>query len=142
MLKSKRGRCGEYSVMMYFMLSALGYQSRWVVDRDDHVWAEFYLSSSKEWIHIDPCEAAVNEPYIYSHWGKTPTFILAFEASKITDVTQYYIDPASLPANVTVMEAIEERRAAENVNTTYFNTMLGRGEMYLRGLRVLSRNLQ
>ncbi len=34
------GRCGEYSVMIMLMLRALNYQSRWIVDRDDHVITE------------------------------------------------------------------------------------------------------
>jgi transglutaminase-like putative cysteine protease len=36
-LDTRRGRCGEYSVLVLHMLQALGYTARWVVDRDDHV---------------------------------------------------------------------------------------------------------
>ena len=32
-----------------------------------------------EWIHIDPCEAAVDEPLIYQGWGKNQTFIFAYK---------------------------------------------------------------
>ena len=36
-LETRRGRCGEYSVLMMLFLDALQYDTRWVVDRDDHV---------------------------------------------------------------------------------------------------------
>ena len=38
-LDSRRGRCGEYSVLLFEFLRALGHQARWVVDWADHVWA-------------------------------------------------------------------------------------------------------
>lgn len=34
---ARRGRCGEYSILMLRILQELGYTARWVVDRDDHV---------------------------------------------------------------------------------------------------------
>ena len=36
-LETRKGRCGEYSVLMMLFLNALKYETRWVVDRDDHV---------------------------------------------------------------------------------------------------------
>ncbi|KAL7534591.1 hypothetical protein ACHAWF_004878, partial [Thalassiosira exigua] len=43
---SRRGRCGEYSMLLYRMLRALGYDEvRWVVDWADHVWVEARLGS-------------------------------------------------------------------------------------------------
>jgi len=36
-LDTRRGRCGEYSVLMMLFLDCLGYITRWVVDREDHV---------------------------------------------------------------------------------------------------------
>ena len=41
------------------------------------VWTEARVGA--EWIHIDPCEAAVNEPLIYQGWGKNQTFIFAYK---------------------------------------------------------------
>jgi len=35
-----RGRCGEYSILLYRILRSLGHKARWVVDWADHVWAE------------------------------------------------------------------------------------------------------
>ena len=109
-IQSKRGRCGEYSLLLYRFLRALNHDSRWVVDWADHVWAEVliggnnhdtqrkngafsangkvannYGASSSDaswprWIHLDPCEAAVDKPLLYEEWGKKQTFILALYA--------------------------------------------------------------
>ena len=84
-LETRRGRCGEYSVLFLRMLRLLGYQVRWVVDWADHVWIEVLYSKdtagetiNRRWIHADPCEAAVDEPLLYQSWGKNQTYILAF----------------------------------------------------------------
>jgi len=118
-VRHRRGRCGEYSILLYRILRDLGHNTRWVVDWADHVWAECWvgnadaegenlpsliehtssaprhllISESKEhmhlqqsnitrgrWIHLDPCEAAVDEPLLYQDWGKKQTFIMAFWA--------------------------------------------------------------
>jgi len=102
---TKRGRCGEYSMLLYRMLRALGYggRARWVVDWADHVWAEVWLGGNAgnaggggdgrlrhhlgsggeegdggRWVHLDPCEAAVDNPLLYESWGKNQTYIVAF----------------------------------------------------------------
>ena len=41
-LKSRRGRCGEYSLLCYRFLGLLGLDVRWVVDWGDHVWVEVW----------------------------------------------------------------------------------------------------
>jgi len=83
---TQRGRCGEYSMLLYRMLRVLGYDKvRWVVDWSDHVWAEVWLGDSPtennnkgRWVHLDPCEAAVDNPLLYESWGKNQTYIVAF----------------------------------------------------------------
>lgn len=72
---SRRGRCGEYSMLLYRILRALRYQARWVVDWADHVWAEVLIDG--RWIHMDPCEAALDDNMLYSNWGKNQTFVVA-----------------------------------------------------------------
>lgn len=75
-----RGRCGEYSMLLFRMLRALGHEARWVVDWADHVWTEVYCPRSGGWIHLDPCEAAVQENLLYQSWGKRQTYVLGFYA--------------------------------------------------------------
>jgi len=84
---TQRGRCGEYSMLLYRMLRVLGYDNvRWVVDWADHVWAEVWLGGNSDntednngrWVHLDPCEAAVDNPLLYESWGKNQTYIVAF----------------------------------------------------------------
>lgn len=102
-IRNKRGRCGEYAMLLYRILKCLGHQARWVVDWSDHVWAEILLppdvnesNESHRWIHLDPCEAAVDKPYLYQEWGKKQTYIIAFCQDNIgltppiEDVTQMY----------------------------------------------------
>jgi len=71
-----RGRCGEYSILLYRILRSLGHQARWVVDWADHVWAECRIGG--RWVHLDPCEAALDHPLLYEEWGKKQTYIIAF----------------------------------------------------------------
>jgi hypothetical protein len=85
-IQSKRGRCGEYSTLMYRLLRALGLEARWVVDWADHVWAEVLLleghKGEQRWVHIDPCEAAVDKNHLYQSWGKKQTYVMALYAPK------------------------------------------------------------
>lgn len=95
-MEHRRGRCGEYSMLLFRILRALNYKCRWVVDWADHVWAEVGLESydddaagssktSLRWVHLDPCEAAVDEALLYQGWGKKQTYILAFYAPPIQE---------------------------------------------------------
>lgn len=121
-LRSRRGRCGEYSMLILRFFRALGHEVRWVVDWSDHVWAEIHMSG--DWIHIDPCEAAIDNPLLYESWGKKQTYIVAFHPSIdsshadscIEDVTPIYTSD-----NTT---AIEERREdpAELIETSLVDT--------------------
>ena len=95
-IETKRGRCGEYSMLLYRILRVLGYREiRWVVDWSDHVWVEVYLgvkiynnadsqlkldddNVNGRWVHLDPCEAAVDNPLLYESWGKNQTYIVAY----------------------------------------------------------------
>ena len=82
-IDSKRGRCGEYSTLLYRFLRALDLEARWVVDWADHVWAEVLLEGDhgkRRWVHLDPCEAAVDNPLLYQGWGKKQTFVIALYA--------------------------------------------------------------
>ena len=67
------------------------------------------------WIHIDPCEAAVNENFIYESWGKSQNYIVSVSNSEVHDVTEQY----TTKFNETVI-----RRSNSEVNQTYFNSLL------------------
>lgn len=75
-LTTRRGRCGEYSILIMRMLEQLGYESRYVVDWEDHVWAEVRIGG--RWTHVDSCEASIDEPLLYNSWGKKQTHIYSF----------------------------------------------------------------
>ena len=100
-------------MLMMRLLQALGYSARWTADKADHVWTEVYFPSSTasttattttsnisnnittdeegekgSWVHVDPCEAAIDEPYIYQSWGKNQTYIFSYSVGQDTDDTQ------------------------------------------------------
>ena len=52
------------------------------------VWCEVAVGS--DWVHLDPCEASVDEPLIYESWGKNQTYILSFSYTDVQDVTAKY----------------------------------------------------
>eukprot|EP00968_Pinguiococcus_pyrenoidosus_P001642 scaffold71_cov247-Pinguiococcus_pyrenoidosus.AAC.36 len=108
-LRARRGRCGEYSVVMHEVLRYLGYTVRCVhetrqalklfgealiVDWADHQWVEVLLpgatSDEPQWVHCDPCEASLDEPLLYEGWGKNQTYILAYAPTYVKDVTSVY----------------------------------------------------
>ena len=101
------------------------------------------------WVHIDPCEAAVNEPLIYESWGKKPTYVLAYHSTEhssehsnmhssdhsdngdnendsgergVCDVTDYYVSDAAVIAG---------RRQAENISEIDFARLLGEANAQL-----------
>lgn len=85
---SRRGRCGEYSIVALALVEALGYRARWIVDWADHLWVEVRVG--ERWVHLDPCEAAVDEPLLYESWGKQQTYIMALTRESVEDVTSSY----------------------------------------------------
>lgn len=111
---SRRGRCGEYSILLYRMLRALGHESRWVVDWADHVWVECWMDG--QWIHLDPCEAAIDRPLLYEEWGKKQTYIIAFWAPLRrgeVHTVQDYISDVTFRYTSDEITAIYKRRNLE-----------------------------
>ncbi|CAG0919612.1 unnamed protein product [Notodromas monacha] len=105
------GRCGEWAncftflcrvlqfnvscrdeICMRFLLNTYQIQVRYVVDLlGDHVWTEYYSLHEKRWIHVDPCEEAIDRPLMYeAGWKKEITFICAFARDHVADVTMRY----------------------------------------------------
>lgn len=147
---TQRGRCGEYSMLVYRMLRSIGYEKlRWVVDWADHVWVEVMLGNTTDgtgrWVHCDPCEASVDDPLLYESWGKNQTFIVGFynpfhngvfvdggdyHLPLVEDVTPRYTTDA--------LDVIENRRGIDNdfVAEAIHNVSKSFTEKLLHKLRV------
>ena len=87
-------------------------------------------------MHFDPCEAAVNQPFLYESWGKHPTFIFAYSATTNTvendhmvnitveDVTSTYTSDS--------MDAITQRRSREGLSVIQFQQLIDRENIKLK----------
>ncbi|CAB3257315.1 unnamed protein product [Arctia plantaginis] len=91
LLRTRRGRCGEWANCFALLCRALGYDTRYVYDTTDHVWCEVFDNDSKTWLHADPCEAKLNTPLMYEHgWDKKLSYVIAVSRDDIQDVTWRY----------------------------------------------------
>ena len=91
LLRTRRGRCGEWANCFALVANALGFCCRWVLDVTDHVWCEVWLPAQKRWVHADPCEAALDAPLMYeAGWGKRLSYVFAFGAHECVDVARRY----------------------------------------------------
>jgi len=101
---------GKFSILYVALCLAHGYQARLVVDMfGDHVWTEVKLQG--EWIHVDPYERKINEPYMYQRdWHKELRLVYAFEDGRFEDVTlKYKMEKTLSIINCTKQKTIKER---------------------------------
>jgi hypothetical protein len=120
------------------------------VDWADHVWVEIALPSSTQpssssssllsvpvnnnavhasiktnstyrWVHLDPCEAAVDENLIYQGWGKKQTYIMGFYLPTVEEVyegsTEYV--PQQLRQIEDQIQRLNPPKVIEDVTDTY-----------------------
>jgi len=86
-----RGRCGEFSILFTSLCLAHWYRARLILDMSDHVWTEVWDELQKRWIHVDPSEKHIDNPFMYERdWKKNLTEIYAFENGTIENVTKNY----------------------------------------------------
>ncbi|KAH3679496.1 hypothetical protein WICMUC_000941 [Wickerhamomyces mucosus] len=100
LLNWKKGRCGEWNNCFCLILRSLGLRIRYIWNKEDHVWCEYYSTSLKTWIHLDCCENSFNEPLLYNKgWNKKMSYCIAFGMDGIKDVSFKYvnIEKNSLP---------------------------------------------
>jgi len=86
-----KGRCGEFSILFTSLCLAHGYRARLILDMSDHVWTEVWDKRRKSWIHVDPSEKKIDDPFMYERdWKKNLREIYAFENGKMENVTKRY----------------------------------------------------
>jgi len=86
-----RGRCGEFSILFTSLCLAHWYRARLILDMSDHVWAEVWDEPQERWIHVDPSEKRMDDPFMYERdWKKNLTEIYAFENGTMENVTKSY----------------------------------------------------
>lgn len=146
--RRRRGRCSEYSVLLFRILRALGHQSRWIVDWANHVWAEVWMEDDNacRWVHLDPCEASMDAPLLYQGWGKKQTYIIAFEASLLIPAATPTAIATPTPANTFSLsdvtqsytsddwEVIQARRSDDGATLDSIKTSLQRANKDLEQL--------
>lgn len=91
LLKTRRGRCGEFANCFTFICRALGYEARIVMATFDHVWTEVYSEGQKRWLHIDPSDNVIDAPLMYQYgWKRSIDYVIAYNRFDVQDVSFRY----------------------------------------------------
>lgn len=118
LLRTKRGRCGEWVNCFILVLKAvlgLSGQVRYLWNYEDHVWCEYYSASQKRWIHLDPCENSYDEPHLYcENWGKKMSWVVAIGEYAVVDVSDKYV--SNNDKKIAKLSVASENKIAEFLN--------------------------
>lgn len=93
-VKTRYGRCGEWSILFGAILNSVSVESRIAYDYLDHCWNEILVDG--KWFHADSTfqypHSFDNPHYYEKNWKKQYVYILAFSPDKIEDVTERYTE--------------------------------------------------
>ncbi|XBW38746.1 hypothetical protein QEN19_004333 [Hanseniaspora menglaensis] len=93
LLQTRSGRCGEWAAMFMYFLVSFQLNARYIWNKEDHVWCEYYSTKQQRWIHLDSCEKSYDEPFIYAkNWNKKMSYVIAFGNTGVIDVSKKYVD--------------------------------------------------
>lgn len=91
LLKTRRGRCGEWANAFCLVCRALALDARYIRDWTDHVWVEIWVPSLSRFVHCDPCEKTFDAPLSYEKgWNKKLTHVIAFSRYGVSDASPRY----------------------------------------------------
>lgn len=91
LLRTRRGRCGEFANAFTFLCRCLGYDARLVWATFDHVWTEVWSPVQRRWLHVDPSDGVIDAPLMYQHgWKRSVDYVLAYSRDGVQDVTHRY----------------------------------------------------
>lgn len=96
LMHTRKGRCGEFSILYTSFLLALGFHARLIaaiLDGDDHLWAEILIGDS--WLPLDVSaedpERIMKDKYLFQNWGWKLERVYAIEPGKLpVDVSETY----------------------------------------------------
>lgn len=111
LLRTRKGRCGEYANCFYLILRSLSVSPvRYIWNREDHLWTEYYSTNFEKWIHLDSCENAYNEPLLYcNNWGKKMSYVFGVSTTGFADLSNKYIDQRGNKDKQLPRNAVDEK---------------------------------
>ncbi|KAJ3061844.1 peptide-N4-(N-acetyl-beta- glucosaminyl)asparagine amidase [Podochytrium sp. JEL0797] len=115
LMKTRRGRCGEWANLFTLFSITMGFETRYVLDYTDHVWCEFYSEEWQRWVSCDPCEGAgsLDSPLMYEKgWKKKLDYVFAIGEYEVVDVFR------SIRYTQNVPQLLQRRKLARESTVT------------------------